>query len=387
MSLTIVGGTSSIIIKRVEFETSSNSFYCYEDSSSDPVFSVPLPFNYPGDPDAGITEKIYFLVNDLMPSSKLYKLKLKERPTQDQKVGFIFPLGALFNNPAIFDNVHYQKVAYIVLKKLLTESDLSIPAKETGYRSDAAYSVFDFYNEDLIIAVIADQLVNFAGYSFENYLSAFYKLGFRFVPQMDFSLPPSDCDTIKANFTNLQSSISLRAASNNLHTNFFIKGLLNNELFSKENEIARFHLYYQVVELLMEKVFKNEIKLEIIQQFSRLPAFDIKDILRESMRDTFSLGKLVGGQYSVISNDIVEELKISIEAFFAYVNIDKIGSDIDSRIYKIRNHLFHGYSKLLEQNSLSRPRINSLLKKVNDSFEYLIVELVMSYKDRSLPTP
>jgi hypothetical protein len=382
MSLVISHGSSQLIINHVEFDVASNGFLCYDDKGDDPIFRYDLPYNLADLPNPGLTEKIYLFKNDLITSRRLFKLKLKDKPESNKLVGYIFPLNAFSDNPDIFDNIHLKKLAFNVLQKLLEEKDLSIKAHSPFYRTDAVYTLTDFYDEDLIVIVVCDQLVTFPNYSFEDYLPALYKLGFRIAPNFNFIVPSSNCDTILNNFSLLQATVTVGIPKNRLHLNYFISSLVKNELFLKDNEVARFHLYYQVIEMLMEKVYKNEVNIEVISKFRSLPSFDVKELLRETMKETYSLEKLVGSNYSVIDAEIMEELNFHIDTFLAYVGITYNGKGISSKIYKIRNILFHGYSKILENVLLDKLKVDLHLKKINDSFEYLIFDAITSYKDR-----
>lgn len=383
MSLVITNGTNLLTIKSVVFDADSNAFFCHEKIDEDPIFTYPLPFNIAEQPDDQFTEKIYLFKNNLLASRRLLKLKLKEKPGDNKLVGYIFSLSALIQNSDIFDNIHLQKIAFNVLKKLLEEKDLSLLAATPAYRSDSAYNLSDFYDEELVAIAICDQFVEFQNYSFTNYLPDLYTYGFRIAPSNDFNPPPSSSQLVINNFNSLQSAITVSAPKNNLHLNYFIQSLIKNDLFLNDNEVARFHLYYQVIEMMLEKVYKNEIKIGILSRFASLSSFDIKENLRETMKETYSLDKLTGGNYTEIETEILEELHLNIDSFLKYVSIEFEANEISRKIYKVRNLLFHAYSKILENPKLVKDTINARLKNVNDSFEYLLIEIISSYKDYS----
>lgn len=387
MSLVIANGNNLLTIKSVVFDANTNTFLCYDKIDEDPIFSYALPFTIAELPSDQFTEKIYLFKNDLLASRKLLKVKIKEKPGDNKLVGYIFSLSALVENSDIFDNIHLQKIAFNVLKKLLEEKDLSLSAKTPQYRTDSTYNLSDFYDEDLVVIAICDQFVEFPSYSFTNYLPELYKYGFRISPNYNFHPPPSSSQVIINNFNSLQAAITLSIPKNNLHLNYFIQSLIKNDLFLSENEVARFHLYYQVIEMMLEKVYKNEIKIDILSKFTSLSSFDIKENLRETMKETYSLDKLTGGNYTKIKQEILEELHLNIDSFFNYVSINFEATEISRKIYKVRNLLFHAYSKILENPKLEKNIINDRLKNVNDSFEYVLIEIISSYKDYVNPDP
>lgn len=384
MPLIIADGSNRITINHVRFDEDFNGFLCYEDLDDDEIFRYDLAFKLDKVPSDDYTEKIYLFKNDLITNNTLFRIKLKEKPDVNKLVGYIFPMSALKDNPELFSNEHLKKMAFNVVRKLLSEIDLSIGSNHSSYRSDAAYELSDFYDEDLVIVAICDQFVTFENYDFMDYLPSLYKYGFRFAPHYNFNPPSSDCNVIINKFTAIHSGITLTIPGNKLHLNHFINSLLRNELFLKDNEIARFHLYYQVIEMMMEKVYKNEFSNELIRKFTSLSSYDLKESQRNMTRESYSLDKLVGTNYTSINSDILEELPIRIEDFLSYVQVPLGVSDISSKIYKVRNTLFHGYSKILEKTSLDKLKINHYLKKVNDSFEYLIIEVITTYKDHSV---
>lgn len=381
MPLIIEGGANPITIKHVVYDSDANSFNCFETPDDDPIFNFELPFDIDSLPTAEFTEKVYLFKNNQLNNSSLLKLKLKEKPESNKLVGYIFTLSSLVENPSIFENIHLKRIAFNVIKNLLEEKEISIKAKSPLYRSDASYSIYDFYDEDSIIIVVCDQFVAFKDYSFGDYLPSFFKYGFRISPYQNFDVLDTDCTLIKKNFSDLIAAITVSIPKNSLHKNYFIDSLLRNKLYLKDNEVARFHLYYQVIELLLEKVFKNEVKNEVIDKFSNLSGFDIKDILRNTMTETYSLDKLVGNKYSKIDIEIIEELNFHIDNFLKYIGITYEATEVSRKIYKIRNVLFHGYSKVLANTNLDKINIDNYFKKINDSFEYLIIDLIVSYHD------
>ena len=131
----------------------------------------------------------------------------------------------------------------------------------------------------------------------------------------------------------------------------------------------------------MEKVFKNEVKNQLISRIGTLSGYDIKEFFRDSMRDSFALRKLLGQHYSGIENEIIEELTINIQDFLNYIGLAFVEEGLPQAIYKIRNILFHGYSKILENNSFDKEYLSRYLKKINDSLEYLVIDLITTYKD------
>jgi len=381
MSLVIANGNNLLTVESVVFDADSNAFFCYEKMDEDPIFTYSLPFIVAELPSNQFTEKIFLFKNDLLASRKLLKIKLKEKPGDNKLVGYVFSLSALIENSDIFDNIHLQKIAFNVLKKLLEEKDLSLRAKTPAYRSDSAYNLCDFYDEDLVVIAVCDQFVEFQNYSFTNYLPALYTYGFRIAPSHNFNPPTSNSQVIIDNFNSLRAAITVSIPKNSLHLNYFIQSLIKNDLFLIDNEVARFHLYYQVIEMMLEKVYKNEIKIGVLSRFASLSSFDIKENLRETMKETYSLDKLTGGNYTKIKSEILEELHLNIDSFLKYVSIEYEAVEISRKIYKVRNLLFHAYSKILENAQLEKNTINARLKNVNDSFEYLLIEIISSYDD------
>lgn len=387
MPLTIKSGGNEILIRTVTFDEESNSFNCYDSPNEGEIFSHSLPFKLDEFPSPDFTEKLYIFKNSLFTSKRLLKLKLNDKPGSNKLVGYIFQIEDLVSSPEIFENVHLKKIAYNVLLKLLQERDVSLRSNPTQYRQDSNYSLSDFYDSDSVIVVICDQFVSFPGYSFDKYLFDFFKHGFRLAPSYNFYPPSSTCTTVSNNYLQIQAALHLNGITNNLYSNFFIESLIKNVIFFSDNEVARFHLYYQVIEMLMEKVFKNEVNIKIMTNFNDLSSFDIKELFRETMKDSFALNHLLSNNYSGIVNEVLEELKGSIKIFFSYTQNPYETQELSQSVYKIRNVLFHGYSKILENNQLDKVQISIYLKKINDSLEYLIINLISTYKVRSIRLP
>ena len=137
--------------------------------------------------------------------------------------------------------------------------------------------------------VVCDQFVSFAGYHFEKYLIPMFKLGFRYCPHADFYPANESCDLMAENCKQILTKIKLKAIDNQLHTNYFVKELSYNTINQVDNEVARFHLFYQVIEMLMENAFKVEVQQEVCAKLQTMSGHETKDLFRDLMRDNYTV--------------------------------------------------------------------------------------------------
>jgi len=381
MALNIIGGNNLITIDEVKFDETNNQFCCYSsDLLTEALFTHELPFVLDEVPSAEFTEKIYFFKNELFQNKKVLSVEMRERSGSNKAVGFIFSLEDLMNSPEIFDTLVLRKIIFNVIKKLLSEETLSIKSKPTSWRQDEDYKLNDFYDSDSLIMVICDQFVNFPNYEFSNYLIKLFKYGFKYCPSHSFFPVPNNLNLVEENYNSLTKRIKLSASANELNKNFFVNQLISNSLYLQNNEVARFHMYYQAIEMLMEVVFKNEIKENIYDKnLDDLTGHGMKDFFREAMRDSSSLEKVIGGKYSDVDTLIKDEFLLRMEEFLSYIKMP-VSESLPSRLYKVRNTLFHSFNKVLADSTLDKYIVDSHLKKTNDLFEYFVMELIYTFK-------
>jgi len=385
MSLIVKGGSKEIEYSNVEFDSASNAFVCSTNNSEvQETFVIKLPFKMEVMPDSNFTEKIYCFKNHYHTGEKLIPLEFKESNNEAKRVGYIFSLENLVNNPEIFDNKYLKAIAFNTIKKLLKNEDVSIIAANATFRQDNNYELTDFYDDDLILVPICDNFVRFDNYDFKKYLFDFYIHGYFYCPHVNFYPQQNSSNYIKNKFNSIIVNLHFSAKESEVSNNPFLSAIINNVFHLQNNEVSRFHLYYQVIEMLMEKVFLKEIKKDICDEIPSSTGFDIKDKLREMMKDSFALSLLIGNNYSEIDSDVKEELVDNICSFLNFAKIKYENAEekkkLNILLYKMRNTLFHGFSKVLENGSIDKSDLNLHFKRLNDSFECYIISLIYTFK-------
>lgn len=385
MSLIVKGGSKEIEYSSVEFDSESNAFICSTSNSAiQETFVIKLPFVMEMDPNPDFTEKIYCFKNHYHTGEKLFPVEFRESNNEAKIVGYIFSLENLVNNPEIFNNKYLKVIAFNTIKKLLKNEDISITAGIASYRPDNNYVLTDFYDDDLILVPICDNFVRFDNYDFRKYLYDFYCHGYSYCPHVNFYPQQNSSNYILNKFNSVVTNLHFSAKESIVSNNPFLSAIINNTFHLQNNEVSRFHLYYQVIEMLMEKVFLKEIKKDICDEIPNSTGFDIKDKLREMMKDSFALSLLIGNNYSDIESDVKDELIDNICAFLNFAKIKYETAEekkkLNILLYKMRNTLFHGFSKVLENGSIDKSDLNTHFKHLNDSFECYIISLIYSFK-------
>lgn len=170
-----------------------------------------------------------------------------------QRIGWIFPIQALLSNQHDYvDNPFFLRYAYVASWLLLNNID----SKDEKEISSEIF-LEDFYDDSLTILVLDNENISRLEESFniEHYIVSLYQYG--------YSL--SGKGNLDSQIERPDKRISLKPIAKDLRQTKYIYTMFEKEIPKTQEAFAKFHIYYQVVEILISVVFEDKFKTFVDQ--------------------------------------------------------------------------------------------------------------------------
>ncbi|WP_414494362.1 hypothetical protein [Stenotrophomonas maltophilia] len=255
-------------------------------------------------------------------------------------VGWLCTVGALCSKDHdYYENKHFRRAAYAATHALLLRGDYT---KRIPVINNQEFRVSDLFEEEQSLIIlhcpsVGDRL----GPRFRMALPCLHRYGF--VPaeggagDVSFRTAPVDlCGAVGKNF-------KLEIPSVDLGFDDFIEQVFSRLLPSADTPLLGFFLYYQLIEMMMAKVFahRQSCTIEEMQSVKGDP-FRIRplfDRLKEDMAEKKRI-KLLFGDYTGVSRDAVELMQFCN----GFLRVCGVGEECspEAALYQVRNVIFHG---------------------------------------------
>lgn len=303
--------------------------------------------------------ELYVLHNNSLGENDIYQVYDKEKSI---RMGWIFPIQALESKEHDYsENQHFLKYAYVAMELLLRDKT-NIHAKEPKYEQYNRYYLKDFYdNESMILILSKEQLKKIEDFNIDDYIPDFYNYGYVFKGESSGTKDKS-----------LDKRINLSRISKFLREEEFIFQLFKEFIGTEKSALLKFYLLYQVIELLMEKIFNNEFT-NIMDKLSKSSnsLFDLKEDLGEVANEKVRIKKLFNNYCSSIqySSELMQTCNKLLEK-----SNKKTWTSVAESLYSVRNLLVHQYRGIPKEELM-------LIDDINYYFESVIVDIVIIYNE------
>lgn len=347
------------LLDRAEFNESEKIFKVR--SSSDPnntevLFSYILP---PVRENISLRDYTLFL---------LYKLDFSENDIfqvydreSDRRIGWIFPLQSLLSTDHDYaENRHFLKYAYAAYQKLLikVENQKELPISE---RQKYDLIKDEIYDENSIICLLSNETLD-SDFDFSLYHPNLFKYGY-YIKNIRISnskpLPYSS-----------EKRFTLRKTVSHLKDEVYIKELFG-EMIYEQHPLVKFHLLYQVIELLLEKILHNELEL-LTDRLKKKKIYtrDFEDKLKSFMTEEKRINKLFNEYERGLSvEDLQDQCGLLLRTFGKEEQADE---DFPKPLYALRNFIVHDY------RNIPRSEIADI-NEMNAQFEILVADILTNF--------
>ena len=360
MSLKIKNGNNDIRLNQIEFQEDTACFKLTGNVASGYEEKIEIEVKYllevHNDFEHRINDfSIYAFYNNKCSENSIFQVYDKE---QRKRIGWIFPIQALVSNQHDFyDNKYFLRYAYIAMKKLLEAND-NINIKDIQYKEEC-YSLLDFYDDEIVILILDGENTNkIECFNIDDYMIDLYKYGYC------LNNGSNDLDY----FEEIKGNLNLNRIKPYLRKENYIIELFKNYLGREKKDLLKFYLMYQIIELIMEKIFNKEL-LNIIDSLSNdeKSLFDVKEDLSKVANEKDRINKLTN-KYSGPGITCIEELQESCNRLLECQG-KKTANSVGNSLYTVRNLLVHNYREVTKEN-------RRLIKDININLEKYIIELL-----------
>lgn len=290
--------------------------------------------------------------NDGVSENSIFKLY-----ADGKRIGWIFPIQSLESQE--HDYVHnkfYLKYAYVVVFKLLQMIDFG----ETEY-SD--FSILDYYSDDIQILVYDNDNTSKIGeFDILNYSVDLFSKGYSYCGEGNVFTKPEKID----------KNIRIKQLPEPIRDISYINVLFIELIPLQESSYSKFHLIYQIIEILIGVVFRYKME-SLIQEIAVSP----NDLFekREKLSDITTEKKRVIWLFNNFSNIELQKLEILNSLCVKLLEDNNKAyeeNNVGSNLYAVRCLIVHNLYSL---NKESR----ELLKELNNSFLDVVLDILFTF--------
>jgi len=340
----------------------------------------------------GFSVKVYLFKNPFYAQRDIVELRLSDGNLEHNgRMGYFFRLDALFEPDVLEMDKHNFTYAHYAVQYLFSHVN-SLQTKDVDLTSSP--KIVDFFDEDTIVLVLCDQYTEqIPHFSIDNYLSHLFLYGFTSftkgnnIEKNNLSPILSDNYLKTETLTRRRKHLKIPKANLHLIDEHFVRHLFK-KLIQKENEtVTRFIMFYQIIEILIDKVIKVEVMNKVCSQLGSMSGQKIKEVLGEQSSEKKRISALLT-TYARPPKVLDDHLKSLLLSF--YIHIDDLDfNDPDKHeelnltdvFYGYRNKLVHNY-RLMHNPAIDSTITEESMNEINIATEVLIAHLVTFFDSK-----
>ena len=277
-----------------------------------------------------------------------------------QRIGWIFPIQALLSDQHDYaGNKFFLRYAYVAVWLLLNNIK-----SENEQEISSEIFLDDFYDNSLTLLVLDNENISRLEGTFgiENYTISLYQYGYSWSGRGNLDSQIEKPDKI----------IHLKSIDKELQQTKYIYTMFEKEIPKIQEAFARFHTYYQIVEILISIVFEDKFKTFVdLLKNSKESLFEQRDKLGNMILEKQRVKWLFAEYVSIPQtekNILDEQCKKLLQE-----NSKKAGVGMAENLYAVRCLLVHSMYTLNEYS-------HEILEDINKAFLEVIMEMLLTFK-------
>lgn len=339
------------IYTKVNYELQENCFFILDDNENI-VKAINPQIRLDGEYDVSNFEmKILYNERDDCSEESIFQVYVEE-----QRIGWIFPIQAIHSNEHSYaKNVYFLRYAYVAWHLLFQKLNVEI-------NSIDEFNLFKYYKEGTNILILdKDNCNKLDKFEFDKYIIDLYQKGYSVTGR----------GNLYAAHMKKKVNLKLKRQSKQLDNIPYLIELFKKQIPRENNDISRFYLYYQVIEILISKVFDQEFKdfVETLKETTE-KLFDKKEDLGQIANEKWRVRRLCN-QYSTVETYVKSRLNDKCIDFLQYTNCKQYGN-MEDNLYQVRCLMVH---RMYILDEVAEEKLSSL----NDAFLDVVIQLVLSY--------
>lgn len=283
----------------------------------------------------------------------IYQVKI-----QKKRIGWIFPIQAIHSiEHKEAENEHFLKYAYVAWQYLLNSCEDEID-------DFSQFNLFEKYPESANLVVLDKENCKNVDFDYEKYVISLYDFGYSEIGEGNLYTPVKKPDV----------AINLKPISSDIGDATYINLLFKKQIPLESNPVTRFYLYYQLIEILITKVF-DDLFMDFVSKLSAGSEnlFDQKEDLNDYSNEKYRLTRLCNDYSNIDDTSLINELKEKCIVLLEHTNSKKIGDQMPESLYHVRCLLVHRMY-VLDKDS------EEILRKIDDLFLELCIKLLLTFK-------
>ncbi|MBU3024090.1 hypothetical protein [Zobellia galactanivorans] len=336
-------------------------------------------------------EEAHIFKNQHFSQNRIIELRTTEREG-DGKIGYFFSKNSLFDSDENrFKDDKFLTTAAFRACVALIKGEVCCKPRIPQFDDLIDHDISQFY-EDFDVILVLSNLFTSSLKSFDfrkQYLSNIRNYGFNYISNSNQISDENSSSIIKRRFESLEKNadeiyrLKTKPISLSIQNDSYLTSLMIDLLsINSYHPLTKFHLLYQVIEVLIDLVLKKEIEVQVLNKLTEFSSYKLKTKLNEISSEAKRIDILINN-YSTISPEVRDLMVLKIKDFVRIFDIEEDIEELDleALIYKLRNGLVHNY-RATYNDTLSISNNESDWKKLMDLFEILIVDVISSYKDK-----
>ena len=319
---------------------------------------------------------VYLFAKKDIKESDIFEVHCKYTRSSWARLGWLIPIISLDSNDHNFaENPHFLKYAYIGAYKSLELIGNSVYSKKL--QKDVTFSFSDIFHESSVAFVVSKELlVNFDNFEIERLYPGLISFGYS---QLG-TLNPDEITLIGNQPTG--KVLKIEAISEDINNYKLINDLLFHSYVYEKKAVFKFFYLYQIIELLIEIVYKNEQNILVAKLIeAKEDLAKTKDIIgdiQEYMSEKKRITLLINTYSNVTKNDSLNDLRSLCNSFLVKIS-RKEGCGFDEYLYPIRNFIFHQYKDFPPELSVL---LDAVVVEFLDIFPLLLSSFSLSNRTR-----
>jgi len=298
-----------------------------------------IKINTPLKLDSNFRDKdfeVYFLAKKNVKENEIYQVYRKRT---DSRIGWIIPVLSFDSALHDFaDNEHFLRYAYVGIRESLKSLTSKVHSK-TLMNDTLECKLSEIFHEETVLLILSKETYkdDFV-FEIDRAIPSLIKHGY-------ISLKERDPGEIKHQAAPPEGpKLYIEEIVSSLDNCSLIAELMSSLYAYEEKPIFRFFYLYQIFELLIDGIYKNEQEV-LIQELidSKGDSGRTKDALdkmQQFMSEKKRLGLLIN-EYTGVQSELTN-LKSICNDLLMDLGRDK-SDNFESYFYKIRNFIFHQY--------------------------------------------
>lgn len=274
-----------------------------------------------------------------------------------QRIGWIFPIQALCSKEHNYaQNNFFLKYAYVAWWNLLNMCDIEIESLD-------GFDLLSMFTEDTNFLVLdKDNCRKIKDFSYDKYIVSLFFNGYA----------ETGTGNSFAQAVPHDKTMKLQRQSEALDDVPYITELFKKQIPNEVNPISRFYIYYQIIEILISKVF-NDLFAKFVDDLQKDTGdlFEKREELTEYANEKYRVKRLCN-EYCRIDTALKNELDYKCKMFLS--NIDRrSGNGMHDNLYLVRCLIVHRMY-ILDESA------KKILEEIDDLFLDLIIQMINSFR-------